>query len=158
LPQDSVAIFAFNRASDFTNDHRKVVDILERFKRSHERIESRLDLAQSGLAAIYGNKGIPAPLQSEVDALFGAPGDHTAREVPRSLTPDGEIADPVLSGRMVDVIGTRMSLGSYVELSPRTVQDLGNLYTAIDYLRYLEGQKHIIFVTEHGISLPNGES
>jgi hypothetical protein len=37
--------------------------------------------------------------------------------------------------------------------SVQTSEDLGNLYTGIEYLRYLEGEKHLIFVTEFGMNL-----
>ena len=54
LPQDYVAVLAWNRATDFTTDHAKVADVLERFKKSHEKIESLLKQQFSGLAAVYG--------------------------------------------------------------------------------------------------------
>jgi hypothetical protein len=39
----------------------------------------------------------------------------------------------------------------YILDSVHRYQDLTALYTAIDYMRYLEGEKHLIFVTEFGI-------
>jgi VWFA-related protein len=41
LPQDLVAVLAYNRATDFTTDHEKVVQVLERFKKYHEGIEAK---------------------------------------------------------------------------------------------------------------------
>jgi hypothetical protein len=38
------------------------------------------------------------------------------------------------------------------------MQDMGNLYTGIEYLRYLEGEKHILFVTEQGFYAPRLEA
>ena len=38
------------------------------------------------------------------------------------------------------------------------MQDMGNLYTGIEYLRYLEGEKHILFVTEQGFYTPRLEA
>ena len=41
LPQDLVAVIAWNRATEFTTNHTAVADLLERFKRAHEGIEAR---------------------------------------------------------------------------------------------------------------------
>jgi VWFA-related protein len=35
LPQDRVAVFAFNRATDFTSDHAYVASVLDRFRSQH---------------------------------------------------------------------------------------------------------------------------
>mgnify|MGYP003337379625 CR=1 FL=1 len=71
LPQDLVSVMAWNRATEFTSEHAKVADLLERFKKGHESVESKLDNAFSGLAAVYGSREIPAKLQTEIDAVFG---------------------------------------------------------------------------------------
>ena len=42
LPQDQVALFAFNRATDFTADRGYIVGVLERFRASHETIEAKI--------------------------------------------------------------------------------------------------------------------
>ena len=73
LPQDRVAVFAFNRASDFTTDHEQIAKVLERYKMGHERIESWMESRMSGLAAIYGSKDIPKSFQSEIDKIFISP-------------------------------------------------------------------------------------
>jgi VWFA-related protein len=52
LPQDQVAVLAFNRATDFTTDRARTLDALERYRRRHEDIESQFRHRQSGLAAI----------------------------------------------------------------------------------------------------------
>ena len=51
LPQDQVAVLAYNRATDFTTSHESIAQVLERFKQVHESIESRLFHVQSGLQA-----------------------------------------------------------------------------------------------------------
>jgi predicted component of type VI protein secretion system len=63
LPQDLVAVFAYNRASDFTADHERIAAVLERYKKIHEKIESRLSLRFTRLVAIYGSKAMPKSLQ-----------------------------------------------------------------------------------------------
>lgn len=44
LPQDLVALRAYNRSSEFTTDHEKVVQMLERYKKVSDEIESFLEL------------------------------------------------------------------------------------------------------------------
>jgi len=50
LPQDQVAVLAFNRSTDFTTDRARVLDVLERYKRRHEYIEAGFKHQTSGLA------------------------------------------------------------------------------------------------------------
>jgi hypothetical protein len=64
LPQDQVAVMAWNRATDFTSDHTQIAGMLERFKKRHEAIESELAMYFSGLRAVYGSPGIPLELIS----------------------------------------------------------------------------------------------
>jgi len=61
----------------------------------------------------------------------------------------------------MDEIQTQMfadlSLETFVATTAQTLQDLGNLYAAIEYLRHFEGEKHIVFLTERGLTLPRLE-
>ena len=40
---------------------------------------------------------------------------------------------------------------------PRGMQDLTKLYQGIEYFRHLDGEKHLVYVTERGMSLPRLE-
>jgi hypothetical protein len=40
----------------------------------------------------------------------------------------------------------------------QTSQDLGNIYTGINYLKYVDGEKHLVFVTDAGLFLPRLEN
>src|SRR6516165_7350396 len=53
---------------------------------------------------------------------------------------------------------TDMSFDEYARASAQTSQDLGNIYTGINYLKYLDGEKHLVFVTEGGLFLPRLEN
>src|SRR5687768_4836574 len=55
LPQDFVAVIAWGRATSFTTDHQKTVGVLERFKKSHEKIEQDLSQYYRGLFADYAS-------------------------------------------------------------------------------------------------------
>ena len=178
LPQDMVAVMGWNRATDFTTDHEKVVQLLERFKKYHDGVEAKMALRFSGLAAIYGSKEIPKNLQPDIDKIFVVPGALTARHLPPgSVTDAGKIKDDArqatdgLQRMEADTAGTMSSLDQlqvdsltdlsfddYVSSNAQTMQDLQNLYTAVEYLRYMDGEKHLLFFTEQGLFLPRLEN
>ncbi|MCX6545233.1 MAG: VWA domain-containing protein [Acidobacteria bacterium] len=178
LPQDMVAVMGWNRATDFTTDHGQVVQVLERFKKYHEGVEARMALRFSGLAAIYGSKEIPKNLQPDIDRIFVVPGALTARQVPPgNVTDASRIKDDVrqatggLQRMEADTAGTMsaldqlqvdsltdLSFDDYVSSQSQTMQDVQNLYTAVEYLRYMDGEKHLLFFTEQGLFLPRLEN
>jgi VWFA-related protein len=166
LPRDQVALFAWNRATDFTTDHEKIARVLERFDRAHEDIEGRLAFHFSGLAAAYGSKEIPRDLQAQIDAIFSGdrePGRLGYRQLPPAAISDSArverdgqrvVEDLLSSGNNMS---TDLPFDEFVSENARTLQDLGNLYTGIEYLRFLEGEKHLVLVTEKGLFLPRVE-
>lgn len=171
LPHDQVAVLAWNRATDFTSDRDRVGDLLERFKKAHEGIESKLRMHFTGLAAVYGSGGYPASIQADIDKVFGgarAPGVRTAepglsRNAER-LARDSRLAtDAVLDPDRADPAGaalvaqTGLSLDDFLTANAQTNQDLGNLYLGIEYLRHIDGEKHLVFVSETGLILPRVE-
>src|SRR5262249_20374690 len=94
LPQDEIAVMAFNRATDFTTNHAAIAEVVDRFKKRHEAIEAKLKSLQGGLAAVYGGAGIPKQVQAEIDAIFHGEGTPGVREVPAEpIAGAGRIAD-----------------------------------------------------------------
>jgi len=181
LPQDQVAVLAFNRSTDFTTDRARILDVLERFKRRHEDIEARFTHQTDGLAGVYGSLEPSAALQRDIDAIFKGPGSQPARTVAPVPLPEREQAAAatrraiddvaraeILAAREKTTIGDSFDLmageliglpfDAFVSASVQAMQDMGNLYTGIEYLRYLEGEKHIIFVTEQGYYTPRLEA
>jgi VWFA-related protein len=67
----------------------------------------------------------------------------------------------VSSWSQIDEIQTQMfsdlSLEDFVSATAQTLQDLGNIYAGINYLKHFEGEKHLIFFTEKGLTLPRLE-
>jgi len=180
LPQDQVAVLAFNRATDFTTDRARILDVLERFKRRHEDIEAMFKHQMGGLAGVYGSLEPSSRLQREIDAVFVGPAGQSARAVTPAPLPEREQA-AAATRRAIDdvaraevVAGREQTLGdtfdlmagemvglpfdAFVSSSVQAMQDMGNLYTGIEYLRYLEGEKHILFVTEAGFYTPRLEA
>jgi hypothetical protein len=182
LPQDRVAVLAYNRATDFTTDRAAIVTTLERFRKGHERVEA--DMAQyfSGLRAVYGSRELPGHIQRQVDEIFNGPGAASARRLPPGTSTDArQQADDVRRGaealQRAEILATRLPGsgvdttfdlanadlvgGSFDEFANATLeagQGLSSIYTAITYLRHLNGEKHIIFMKERGLFLPRAEN
>ena len=183
LPQDQIAVQAYNRATDFTADHAKIVEVVKQFKARHTKIESMLSQYFSGLRAIYGSKTIPANIQKEIDAVFEVAGSLR----PREITP-GQIVDreritkdvrqtaeelqraeilrerspeaPGLPDTAATATADRLdvSFDDYIAGQVELMHDLGNLYAGIEYMRHLDGEKHLAFITPRGLPLPRSEN
>ena len=163
LPQDQVAVLAYNRATDFTADHERIVRVLERYKEANPALDTRLASHFSGLQAEYGSRAIPAYIQDAIDDVFEDADAPEYRRLPTSRIAD----EPRLREdfRRGDE-GARAPIADLAEIGgpsvsgfarARTTQDLESLYTGIEYLRHLEGEKHLIFLTESGLLLPRVE-
>jgi VWFA-related protein len=173
LPQDQVAVFAYNRATDFSTDHARVIDVLERYKKYSDKIDAGLDLRMSGLAAIYGSHEIPKSFQTDIDKIFEAPDAVASRHLlPGRVADSGQIQrdyrqvtdtmlDPHATSPLDRVTAnalTDLPFEEYVSTAAMTHLDIQNIYTAIEYLRYVEGEKHLLFFTENGLFLPRLEN
>ena len=139
----------------------------------------------SGLAAIYGSKAIPPALQGDIDAIFTTPTSAAKTIAPgrivdsAALANDTRKATDTLLAREASTMGgttkpgnpmstlleparadsvTDLSFDDYVSRNAETFQDLGNLYAGVEYLRWLEGEKHMVFFTERGLFLPRVEN
>jgi VWFA-related protein len=170
LPQDVAAVLAYNRATDFSTDRAQLVAMLERFRDGHHEVEARLAHGSgSGLAGLFGGNTIPDQVQARIDGIFAGPGGLGFRTVPPGRVTDrGRIAqdyrrgvdirlntDVAASGERLPEFDT--SLDEYLLNHSQTMTDLENIYTGIEYLRYLEGEKHLVFITERGLFLPRLE-
>lgn len=193
LPQDRVAVFAYDRATDFTTDHESIARLLERFKRVHYDIDMDVRLqVDSGLSALYGSRRLPKKVQDKIDSLFAGAGTVASRRVDGAATPATErleqdvakqaeklqLADADRVGRVMaanegDTGGgltswtaldevtneafAGISFDDYMQYTAQMLLDLSNCYAGIEYLRHLEGEKHLVFVTERGMYLPRVE-
>ena len=168
-PDDRVAVLAYDRATQFTTDHASTVALLERFKRIHERIETRLRTREGGLTGIYGSREPLPVVRADIDEIFGGPKPlPTRRVVPGEIVGAADIereqrrvTDLLLGTSAFDVSGAAeverlgVSLEEYTLATVQTMQDVTKLYSAVDYLRFVEGEKHLIFVSEEGLTLPD---
>jgi VWFA-related protein len=171
LPQDAVAVLAWNRATDFTTDHARIAAVLEKFKQAHEGLEAKLNVRFSGLAGLYGSRDIPSALQHDIDAIFGEADGAAARPLKGGPGPNAgrvtedtwKIARRLLgppdtaAGDDPDPEKRDVALNDFVSQNAQTLQDVGNLYAGIEYLRHLPGEKHLVFVSGAGLALPRGD-
>jgi VWFA-related protein len=170
LPQDRVAVFAYNRATAFTSDHDAIVQVLERYKLIHERIESWFEIRMKGLAAIYGPT-IPDSYQTEINKIF-ATSNELARHVPIEKTRDSKQmakdAKAVMDEALIpgwsptrdeftklesDAI-TDLPFDEFATTYSAANQDMQNLYACIRYMRFMQGEKHLLYFTPDGLFLP----
>jgi VWFA-related protein len=181
LPQDQVALLAWNRATSFTTDHQKIAASLERIRRGQNKIEALITQQFSGLQALYGGREVSASTQREIDRMLGGQDAAPTRKLPTvSVTDAARLAtdmrkdvETLVGGEIATSHGDlrspfdesavraaerfEMSLEEYASTGVRSLQDLDILYTGIEYLRYLEGEKHLVFVTVDGVVLPRLE-
>ncbi|MBZ5499875.1 MAG: VWA domain-containing protein [Acidobacteriia bacterium] len=189
LPQDRVALFAYNRATQFTTDHEKIAQFLERFKKLHEWVAALMEQRMSGLAAIYGSRELPKECLAYIDEIFADPGGSRPRhpspaqvaDKTKMTTEADRATETLLRKAVVDEAAkaedpgaalrqammqfdtlaaqsiTDLPFSEYAANFGSTMDDLQNIYTAIDYLRYMDGEKHLVFFTPNGIFLPRAE-
>lgn len=164
LPQDLVAVLAWNRCSDFTADHAGTIALIERFKTSHLKVDRMLaDYFRSPVFVYSDRTHVPAGIQQEIDLVFGGPGGRPARTVvpsPVSTQIDREVRDAydpfAAPSSEPSAAAQRYQLGLTLdELAhdlSAAMQDSSLVFSGIEYLRHLEGEKHLVYVTEVGFT------
>jgi VWFA-related protein len=181
LPRDQVAVFAYNRATAFTTDHERAALVIERFRRENDAIAGEFAWALSGLAAVYGSRELPKNVQARVDRVFTGDGVLPTTDLgpAENATTGGRTRQDTRAGvdaaiqGVLDVarIGDETEgappppptgndwsgFDQFVATTARTLTDAGNLNAAIAYLQRLEGEKHLVFVTEYGLRMRRQE-
>lgn len=168
LPQDRVAIMAWNRATDFTTTHADALAVLTRFKGQYRKVERALHDFFRSPAYFYGDRNIPAYLQRDIDEVFrgSSTGMRTVNaQLAGSAQMEQDLRDKydlfnapegdIFSAVRLNQIG--LSLEEFFSETSQTMQDLQNLYAGIEYLRHLEGEKHLVWLTELGVQLDRFE-
>jgi VWFA-related protein len=167
LPQDQVAVLAYNRATDFSADHERVAHMLERYREANPALETKLASHFSGLQTVYGSREIPDRIQRDIDAVFDDPQAPRFRRLPTArIADERQLREDFRREREVVALAPFADLSEFSRdrfgesgfVESQTRQDLESVYTGIEYLRHLEGEKHLIFVTEGGVFLPRGEN
>jgi VWFA-related protein len=183
LPQDRVAVMAWHRATDFTADHEKIVALLQRINDRHERIEALLQQYASGPSLLYAKckPCLPEFIIPEINKVFLWPGATVSREMPQALGLDENIYggnerrfyDALLETELASArdfhtladtapanraaLAGSDSSASYLQLRYNVSQDRDKLLNGISEMRYFDGEKHLVFLSEQGLSLETRE-
>lgn len=174
LPQDVVAVQAYNRATGLSSDHGQAIAVLERFRKAHESIEARLLNRAVNAMSVETRQ----QLQADIDGIFDVPGAGARTLTPGTLTNSGAIADAMreatagfiqqsidnmnpVSGvaeiRLAEMLRNEQAFSQFMAGTVQAMGDLNTLFMAIEYMRFLEGEKHLVFISENGVLLPSLE-
>lgn len=102
--------------------------------------------------------GMPEQLGRDREAFAQNEKLETERQAPEDLP--GQSFDTERASELENLESemlTDLPFDEYMGERATTDQDLLNLYAAIQYLRFMEGEKHILFFTSQGLFLPNME-
>lgn len=177
LPRDLIAVFAYDRATDFTTTHEQAAQVIDRFKAENDAIAMGVSEFQRGLAAVYGSRDLPASVQESIDRVFrgtsalpyspvgGGMPSRTREQAEKDRRRDIENAlDNVIAAARIGPqdegavpAGATPSgwegFDSFAGRNLQTLDDTQNLYGAIAYMQRIEGEKHLVFVTPGGLNL-----
>jgi VWFA-related protein len=166
LPQDYVGLIAYNRTSALTTDRARIVRFLERYRAEHERIETllRANGGRGSQHVLFGRRPTPY-VQRHIDALFADPALPETRTLPPLALDGVERVEADWRRDMAERADFTRGLTSdrgmnSLRAPPITIagqQDLEKLYVGIEYLRYLEGEKHVIFLSEDSLQIGRPE-
>jgi VWFA-related protein len=121
LPQDQVAVVSGGRATDFTTDHEKIAQGIERLA------------GPASPKSVAGTQ--QKPITSQRDPVFR---DRPTVEPSPAPAPD-------------------LGFAEYVNAPGRSGGDVQQIRSGIGYLRYLPGEKHIILLSQNGLSFTSME-
>lgn len=149
---DHIGVVAYDRITDLTTDRDAVRRLVERYRADHERIEALLDHWFRDLTVVFDADGDPPPdTQARIDRIFDAPGlPRTRRLVGAAPAGDGMFhadRERILESLGQAASGARRGY-TYVVA---TRQDVEKLNAGIEYLRHVEGEKHLVFVSYEGL-------
>jgi len=154
LPQDAVGVIALGRATKLTTDHRAIEEVLRRYKTHHERMVwdiIRFFLNTRG-PGVCGGPPLPPEMLAGIDRdLFEGVLPATSIRGTLDLLLGMDLAAPTGERRwqeqltfnqlLKDLEHACVNLSDVMATSSRL-----RLIAAIEALRYVEGEKHVIFM------------
>ena len=146
-PTDRLAVVAYDRITHMTSDAESVIRLLQRYAEEHERLEALLDHWFDQPLSSYLGADPPPNLQRRIDDLLRGPGLPSSRHL---LSMPPELEDQLARDRRTALDADQNGTNDFVAFAS-AAQDIEKLHATIDYLRLLEGEKHVIFVTEEGL-------
>jgi VWFA-related protein len=98
------------------------------------------------------------PQRTEIDDGLEQPGVLRARHVPPGDVTDRASYDEEIARNAGPALADADAIMSSLQRNSPTMRDLENLFAGITYMRYLEGEKHLVFLTPQGLQLPRKEN
>jgi VWFA-related protein len=135
MPQDAVAMTAWNRATDFTTDHARLRETASRYAQRHERIEGLLREWFEGIRGRVQSRGpIPPHIQREIDWVF----------------------EPADQAAPVPVTGGHPGFAEFMRRSVPAEQrlDFTRMLAGLNYLRFVAGEKRLVWFLEFANPIP----
>jgi hypothetical protein len=120
-------------------------------RHGHEVVEAALNHYFNDMQLVYGSREIPPHIQSTIDKVFAGTDLPAVRELPPTRIPDDALLIDDFRRALDYFDPNARDSDRRLSTAFKVADDLLRLYTAIEYLRYLEGEKHLIFVTEQGL-------
>jgi len=168
LPQDAVAVMGFHRVTNFTTDHAAIARMLERYKKDHEKIVLDLNwwlyMATPPPGSGHGHAPIPDKFLKRIDDVFLGPAEVDGTRAASSISLR-RVADLLLGmdravpvvekpwqrqDRFADIQGDLSDAG--VELNDAALTNSRlKVFAGIEYLRHLEGDKHLVVFANGGL-------
>jgi VWFA-related protein len=172
LPQDVVAVMGFHRTTAFTTDHLRIAEVLERYRKEHEKIVGEINNYRSmsrapqvlpqcggraGSSQPPGGAPITDKILKRIDEIFLGPSP--AGTAPGASPFLRSTADLLIAmDRVVPVVEKpgqyQETFGSINEVLSYNGESLTDevllstklkLYAGVEYLRPFEGEKHMVF-------------
>lgn len=84
--------------------------------------------------------------------------DRDAQKVVAEILRSEEAAAISPFDRLEADMTTEMSFDEFAATAATTYLDMQNVFTCIEYLRYMEGTKHLLFFTGDGLFFPKGRA
>ena len=150
-PQDRIGVIAYDRLAELSSDRAPVVRLLERYRDGHEAIEALLDhwFTDIQLASLR-NADNPPAIQRVLDEFFDVPGLPAFRKI-ENLTPAPRRKEDAGPEPLAGERGGSAYTKDFV-YNTAAREDPEKLHAAVSYLRYLEGEKHLIYLSESGFT------
>ncbi len=151
--------------------------VIERFRTENDVIDRDIRFAMEGLAGVYGSRELPKQIKARIDAIFTDAGSlPTGSAASSDQLPNANRIKADLRNEQEAIIQSMIDAGragaesagasaplaaldwtgfdTFVAQTVQTMRDAGNLYATIAFMQRIEGEKHLVFVTERGFQLP----
>jgi VWFA-related protein len=155
LPQDLVAVLAWNRVTDLTTDHEQVAQVVERYRKENDAV--REEIAEWMRMRRYPDDDLPPSIQAHIDRVFEPPAGATTPARPVHMRSATELLLGTAEYKRQDRSKAAVPWNVYVAVEGPRVDNylskpphlylerqLPKVYAGIEYLRHVDGEKHLV--------------